>query len=132
MDMRDRRSRGLALALAMATTFVVMRAYLHLSPNSDFHVAGYNIHHLFTGLILLTLGGVPAVVLPATHRHALKAVAIFGVGLALALDEWLYLIVTDGSNAAYLLPVSFWGGLGFVSFAVAYALCLARGSRGAS
>ena len=29
----------------------------------------------------------------------------------LALDEVVYLIATDGSNASYLLPVSFWGGV---------------------
>jgi hypothetical protein len=36
---------------------------------------------------------------------------VFGVGLSLALDEVVYLIATDGSNASYLLPVSFWGGV---------------------
>jgi hypothetical protein len=36
------------------------------------------------------------------------------------LDEWVYLIVTDGSNSSYLLPVSFWGGLAMVLACVAY------------
>jgi hypothetical protein len=36
---------------------------------------------------------------------------VFGSGLSLALDEVVYLIATDGSNASYLLPVSFWGGV---------------------
>jgi hypothetical protein len=113
----------------MALTFAMMRAYLHASPNTDLNVAGYNIHHLFTGLILVTLGGITAVILPPAHRWSLPAVAVFGIGLALALDEWVYLIVTDGTNASYLLPVSFWGGLAAVSAAVAYALIVARGSR---
>ena len=65
-------------------------------------------------------------VLPPAHRMSRAAVALFGVGLALALDEWLYLIVTDGTNASYLLPVSFWGGLAAVSLAVAFTLLLAR------
>ena len=119
-------SRARVLALSMAVTFIVMRAYLHLSPNTDLTIAGYNIHHLFTGLILLTLGGIAAVVLPPAHPLALKAIAVFGVGLALALDEWLYLIVTDGTNASYLLPVSFWGGLAAVSLAVVFTLFLSR------
>ncbi len=115
--------------LAMGVTFVVMRVYLHSWPNTDLNVAGYNIHHLFTGLILLTIGGIPAVLLPATHRSALPAIATFGAGLALALDEWLYLIVTDGTNASYLLPVSFWGGLVAVFLAIAYAMVVARHAR---
>jgi hypothetical protein len=110
----------------MAATFVVMRVYLHSSPNTDLNVAGYNIHHLFTGLILLTLGGIPAVVLPPGHRFSRAAIVLFGVGLALALDEWLYLIVTDGTNASYVLPVSFWGGLMAVALAIGYAVLVSR------
>ena len=121
--------RAYVLAGSMALTFVAMRSYLHLSPNTDLYVADYNIHHLFTGLIILTLGGVAAVVLPASHRWSLAAVAVFGVGLSLALDEWLYLIVTDGTNESYLLPVSFWGGLVAVALAVILALVVGRFSR---
>jgi hypothetical protein len=117
-------SRARALALAMAATFAVMRAYLHMSPNSDLTIGGYNIHHLFTGLVLLTLGGITAVIVPPNSRLSLGAIVIFGVGLALALDEWLYLIVTDGTNASYLLPVSFWGGFAAVLLATGYALAL--------
>jgi hypothetical protein len=117
-------SRAKALALAMAATFAVMRAYLHMSPNSDLTIGGYNIHHLFTGLVLLTLGGIAAVIVPPRSQLSLSAIVIFGVGLALALDEWLYLIVTDGTNASYLLPVSFWGGFAAVVLATGYALAL--------
>jgi hypothetical protein len=120
------RSRAATLGIAMGATFVVMRAYLHMSPNTDLNIAGYNIHHLFTGLILITLGGIAAVILPAGHFHARTALTIFGVGLALALDEWLYLIVTDGTNASYVLPVSLWGGFAAVTLAVAYAVVLSR------
>jgi hypothetical protein len=119
------RARAATLVIAMTTTFAVMRAYLHLSPNTDLSIAGYNIHHLFTGLILLTAGGIAAVVLPDS-RHSRNTIVVFGVGLALALDEWLYLIVTDGTNASYLLPVSFWGGFAAIVLAVGYTLILPR------
>ena len=123
------KHRARALIIAMGGTFVVMRAYLHASPNTDVTIAGYNIHHLFTGLILLTLGGIPAVILPADHRASVPAIALFGVGLALALDEWLYLIVTDGTNASYLLPASLWGGLTAVTAAIAYTVVVSRMGR---
>ena len=118
------------LAGSMALTFVALRVYLSSSPNTDLNVAGYNIHHLYTGLVILTIGGVAAIVLPATHRWSLAAVAVFGVGLSMALDEWVYLIVTDGTHASYLLPVSVWGGLVAVALAIVYALVVGRGSRG--
>ena len=114
------KRRARTLAAAMAVTFIVMRAYLHLSPNTDLNVAGYNVHHLFTGLVVLTLGGIPAVLLRQDHRLAQPAIALFGVGLSLALDEWLYLIVTDGTNASYITAVSFFGGLAAVVAAIAY------------
>ena len=49
---------------------------------------------------------------------------IFGAGLGMALDEWVYLIATDGSNASYLLPVSFWGGVVVIGLALAYTATL--------
>ena len=122
-------SRAHVLAASMAVTFAVLRVYLHLSPNTDLDVGGYNIHHLFTGLVILTVGGVAAVVLPAAHPWSLAAVAVFGVGLSMALDEWVYLIVTDGTNQSYLLPVSFWGAVVAITLAVVYALVIGRSSR---
>lgn len=119
-------TRARVLAASMAVTFVAMRAYLHASPNTDLTIAGYNIHHLFSGLVLVTLGGIAAVLLPAMHRWSLPAIAVFGIGLALCLDEWVYLIVTDGTNASYLLPVSFWGGLACVCAAIVYTLALGQ------
>jgi hypothetical protein len=119
-------NRATTLIAAMGVTFAVMRAYLHISPNTDLNIAGYNIHHLFTGLVVLTLGGIPAVLLPQRHRFAPLALVTFGVGLALTLDEWFYLIVTDGTNASYVLPVSFWGGFTAVALAAVYAWVISR------
>ena len=91
---------------ALVTTFVIVRVLLHNSPNSDFDVAGYNIHHLFTGILLLTAGGIPLVLFPGRSILLDLSALLFGAGLSLVLDEWVYLIATDGTNASYLLPVS--------------------------
>lgn len=100
-------------------------------PDADFNVAGYNIHHLYTGLLILTACGIPLVLGVRQSRLGDWLTAGFGVGLSLALDEWVYLIATDGSNASYLLPVSFWGGVVVVGAAVVYAAILTiRSARG--
>ena len=117
--MRDRRRARLILASLLAT-FIVVRLALWRSPNSDFNVAGHNIHHLFTGVLLATAAGIPLAVRPGRSRGLDLACLVFGSGLALALDEVVYLIVTDGSNASYLLPVSFWGGVGVVGLGAAW------------
>lgn len=120
------RRAVLFIAPALAT-FIVLRAYLWFSPDTDLNVGAYNIHHFYTGVLVATLGAVPLAVLdPSFHARLLDvARVVFSIGLAMALDEWLYLIVTDGTNASYSLPVSFWGGLGFILVSCIYATGLA-------
>jgi hypothetical protein len=116
--------RGWILLLSVIVTFVVMRTMMAFRPNADFTVAGFNIHHLFTGLLILTICGLPLVLGLGRGRLGDVLVAGFGIGLSLSLDEWVYLIATDGSNASYLLPVSFWGGVVMVGAAVLYIAIL--------
>jgi len=124
----DTRRAKLVLA-SLVVTFVVTRLMLTMSPNSDFDVAGYNIHHLFTGLLLITAGGIPLALFSGRSVVLDAAALAFGGGLALALDEWVYLIATDGSNASYLLPVSLEGGMLMVGLAAVYILVLYMVSR---
>lgn len=119
----DKR-RALLLVLSLALTFIVIRIYLHHSPDTDFNVGPYNIHHLFTGLVLITFCGIAAVLFKERSLLLDAATIGFGVGLSLALDEWVYLIATDGSNASYLLPISFRGGMVCVALACLYVLGL--------
>ncbi len=112
------------LVLSLAGTFMVFRIALYFSPNTDFNVGPYNIHHLFTGLVLVTFCGIAAVLFKGRSRLTDAAVVGFGTELGLALDEWVYLITTDGSNASYLLPISFWGGFVCVGLACLYVLIL--------
>ena len=118
------RRRAAIILVSLVATFIVVRASLSMSPDSDFNVMGYNVHHLFTGLILITVGGIPLALFPRNSRILDAMAAVFGAGLSLALDEWVYLIVTDGTNASYLLPVSLKGGTLMVVLAAAYVAIL--------
>ena len=118
------RKNGIILLCSMSLTFTLLRVYLHFSPNTDLNVGRYNIHHLFTGLLLAAAGGIPLVILHTSTRRLDLARWIFGAGLGMALDEWVYLIATDGSNASYLLPVSFWGGVVVIGLACAYTAAI--------
>ncbi len=120
MDIR----RARIIVAVLIATFVITRVMLHRSPDSDFDVAGYNIHHLFTGLLMMTAGALPLILFPGRSRALDIAAVMFGAGLSLALDEWVYLIVTDGTNASYLLPVSLRGGAFMVALATLYVAVL--------
>ena len=118
------RRRAFLVGLALSVAFIVLRVYLHNSPGTNFNVGTYNIHHLFTGLLLVTAGGLPLALFHGDNRALDLSAIVFGAGLGMALDEWVYLITTDGTDESYLLPVSLWGGAVMVALALAYLFIL--------
>ena len=115
----------LLILLPMLAATVSQRLYLHLvNPDADLFIGGYNVHHLFTGALL----EIPAAfalafgVRKAPVRWA--ALMTLGVGSGMVLDEVIYLITTDGSNASYLLPISLWGAVVLIGLGAALLLVL--------
>ena len=117
---------GKMILAGLLGAYIVLRLWLHTQPDSDLSIAGYNIHHLFTGLLLMIGAMLPLLILRPSGRFADTLSIILGVGLGMTLDEWVYLIVTDGSNASYLLPVSLWGSLGLILLCAACIALLIR------
>ena len=105
------KTRAILLVSSIVLTFVITRTALYFYPNADFNILGYNIHHLYTGLVLIIIAGIPLILFSLRGFKSHLTIIIFGIGLSLAIDEWVYLIATDGENSSYFLPVSFWGGL---------------------
>jgi len=50
--------------------------------------------------------------------------SIFGVSIGMVLDEWFYLVFTDGANNSYFLPISFWGDLLLICLTVVYLMAI--------
>jgi hypothetical protein len=115
---RDARRHAMLFTGSLVGTFVGLRIWLNITPNADFNVLGYNIHHLFTGILIATASAIPLAIGVAPGRGRDVLVTALGVGLALVLDEWVYLITTPGTNADYLLPISFRGGVTMIAIAV--------------
>ena len=109
---------------SLVVTFVALRMYLYLFPGTNFDVGNYNIHHLYTGLIFITIGGLPIIFFHGNNRMLDIASITFGAGLSMALDEWVYLITTDGSDASYLLPISFWGAVVMICLTLGYTFTM--------
>jgi hypothetical protein len=121
--------RRRAVVAAMLATFVGFRVVLHFRPDTDLVVAGYDVHHLYTGVLVMAFFGIPAV-LADSHRPVSRlSAAGFGVGTAMALDQWVYLITTDGTNTAYVTQWSLWTGAVMVLLGVAYALIAGSSER---
>lgn len=110
----------------MVLTFIIIRGYLFFYPDADFNFLGYNIHHLYTGFLLVMFSSIPLMLFELPRRISYLATFLFGVGMSLVLDEWVYLIATDGSNSSYLLPISFWGGVVMILLASVYTVIIYR------
>ncbi len=92
-------------------TIVITRLFLLVSPSTNVYLFGYNVHHLFTGAFLLII----AIILFLFDLINTKTILLAGISSGLILDEIVFLVATDGSDAAYLSTVSFWGMVVFVA-----------------
>lgn len=108
---------SLASGAAVALSFVGYRAsqlYLRARgvPNEErsMVLAGYEIHHVSTGSVLLVLGAV-ALASPGPGRrwHRVAAVAV-AVGCGFVADEYPYVFYPEMTDALYFGAVSTAGG----------------------
>jgi hypothetical protein len=124
-DVHQPTATLLLILVPLLLTEVGQRLYLHLiNPDADVYIAGYNVHHLYTGaLIEIPAAFVLAfgVQLPAVRAAALVAL---GIGSAMVLDQVIFLVTTDGSNRSYLTPISLWGAVILEALAVVLLLVL--------
>jgi len=116
------RKRQLYLVnISMLVVYLVIRVYLHAFPNSDFFVLGYEVHHYFTGSIILFIAVVLFIAFGSRKEIGNVLCIFIGLSLALMLDELVFLIATDGTNTSYIQSVSFYGSIvsiGIASFII--------------
>lgn len=77
---------------AFIPTFIIARLFVHYFPETFTSVGGLHVHHFAYGFIILAVAGFIAIVRP--RRAPPWLAALYGVGLALAIDEagmWLQL-----------------------------------------
>jgi len=104
--------------------------FLHLVRVQHVYPAGYLVHHLFSGVLIV----IPAAfVLAFGVRRRLVAVlapVALGIGSAMVLDEVVYLVMTTATDADYVSPLSLSGAILFICLAVVLLLWLYRCHRG--
>ena len=87
---------------------------------------GVHVHHLLIGILLICIGGIPAVLLRSQGPRKSLAVAVFGFGIGLALDEWLLFVIRETApDAPYMTPWSVAGAAIFVGAVVVYTFVVA-------
>jgi hypothetical protein len=120
------RQTLLLILVPMLVTFAGQRLYLHLVRVQHVYPAGYLVHHLFAGALIV----IPAAfVLAFGARNrvlAQLAPAAVGVGSAMVLDEVTYLIATQATDEDYVSAVSLGGAVVLIGLAVGLLLVLYR------
>ncbi len=92
---------------SLIITLALTRIYLHFFPLTNFNVGSYNIHHFFTGVLIL-LGTSLFYLFDKINVYTL---ILGGIGAAWVVDELVYLLFTNGSDQAYLTQRSLLGAI---------------------
>ena len=95
---KQNRKIPFAILVYFFATFVIVRAFVYagaygIIPEISIFIKGIQIHHLNFGIFILAIVGYLALV-RKNNTSPLKIAKIYGIGLALAFDEfgmWLHL-----------------------------------------
>src|SRR5262249_48977354 len=129
-DRDDPRTTVLLILVPMLAMVLGLRLYLHgIDVETDLRVAGHEVHHLFTGSLIETAAAFALAFGPRRRPLRRAALAALGAGSGMVLDEVVYLVTTDGSNAAYLTPLSLGGACVLLTASVVWLLVLAARTR---
>lgn len=92
-------------------TFLITRLMVHYFPHLFLQAHGQHVHHFTYGIVILAISGYMAIV--RTNKSPAWLAALFGVGLALAVDEtgmWLHLTnqyYNETSENSLILAIAF-------------------------
>lgn len=112
------RQTFLLILLPLLATFVCQRLCLHVGGVRHVHPGGYLVHHLFFGILLLMPASFLLAFGPRRRWTALAARVAVGIGSAMILDEVVFLVATNASDADYISGLSFRGALVFVALGI--------------
>ena len=101
----DLKKRTRIFISSLLITIAATRILLFFFPSANLSILSYNVHHLFTGVVLTIVSSI-FLVLNIINRYTIILAA---VGSGLMVDQMVYLISTDGSDLAYSSNISLLG-----------------------
>ncbi len=112
------RQTLLLILIPLLLTFAGQRIYLHFAGVTHVYPGGYLVHHLFWGVGLIMPAAFVLAFGPRSRRSAVLSRVALGSGSAMILDELVYLVATDASDADYVSPLSLRGAFVFIALGV--------------
>lgn len=128
MSLRVLQSPAALLIVTASGAALLTRLLLLFFPEAGGSpLLGVHIHHLLIGILLICIGGIPAVLLRSQGALKSLAVAVFGVGIGLALDEWLLFVIRETApEAPYMTTWSVAGAAILVGVVVVYTFAIGK------
>lgn len=114
----------LFILVPMLVTFVVLRLYLHLVHVQHLYPGGYLVHHLFLGILILLPATFTLAFAPPQRPLRVLALVAVGIGSAMILDEFVYLVATKATDKDYVSRISLFGAIVSISLATILLLIL--------
>ena len=128
MEFKHLRSRSTLLIVSIISAAFLTRLFLFLNPAAGgSRVLGVHVHHLLVGIVLVCIGGVPAALLRSEDFLKSAAISVFGVGIGLALDEWVLFVIRETApDTPYMSASSLVGALLLIALVCGYAVLVCR------
>lgn len=92
---------------SLVITLAFERTFLRFFPDINVYFHKYNVHHFYTGALLLIL----AMILFLFGTITNWTIALAGYSSALVLDEFVALVLTSGSDIGYFSKASVIGAI---------------------
>jgi hypothetical protein len=128
MDFKHFRNRSTLLIVSIVAAAFLTRLFLFLNPGAGGStVLGVHVHHLLVGILLVCIGGVPAVLLRSDDFLKAIATSVFGLGIGLALDEWVLFVLRETApETPYMNASSLAGAVLLVALVCGYVILVGR------
>ena len=113
----------LAFAIPFIFTLLATRIFLHYFISINISFLKYHIPHLFLGIILL-FSALPFLLFNFSYKIKTYAIAFTGIATAFIIDEYAFLVFTNGTDPAYIGSVSVYGMILSALFLLSYYLII--------
>ncbi len=115
------------LFVSIVASVLVTRFNLHYFGVWHVYIRKHILRHLFTGSLMVILSGFVLAFGPSHAWSAILTLIVFGVGSGLILDEIIFLMATNRTDADYTSKPSLTGAIwftlaGLVALFISYLL----------
>ncbi len=102
---------------AILITIFLSRILVWLIQERSLYLFGFEIHHFYLGVLLVMLAGFSRFFSKNKKLNKIDLIG-FGIGNGLILDQFIFILFTNGNHTEYFSRFSILGSLGLIILVV--------------